>query len=115
MPVTKKRLPGGKVRVSTPGGTKSKATSPAKAAAQERLLNALESNPEFTPAPSPPKMMMPKPAKRSRPSKPPAPKVMPKMLKAPMMNPGDMQMPMGMPPMMSMKPKQRKGMGRKGK
>lgn len=42
MPVTKKRIKGGKVRVSTPGGVKAKATTPEKAAAQERLLNAIE-------------------------------------------------------------------------
>ena len=49
MPVTKTKLPSGKVRVSTPGGVKSKATTPAKAAAQERLLNAVEHNPGFKP------------------------------------------------------------------
>jgi len=32
----------GKVRVSTPSGVKAKATTPAKAAAQKRLLNAVE-------------------------------------------------------------------------
>jgi len=42
MPVTKRSLPSGKVRVSTPGGVKAKATTPAKAAKQERLLNAVE-------------------------------------------------------------------------
>lgn len=42
MPVTKRRLPSGKVRVSTPGGVKAKATTPTKAAKQERLLNAIE-------------------------------------------------------------------------
>lgn len=42
MPVSKRRLPGGKVQVSTPGGTKAKATTPEKAAKQERLLNAVE-------------------------------------------------------------------------
>jgi len=42
MPVRKTKLKGGKVRVSTPGGVKAKATTPAKAAAQERLLNAVE-------------------------------------------------------------------------
>lgn len=47
MPVKKRKLPGGKVRVSTPGGVKAKATTPAKAAAQERLLNAIEHNPDF--------------------------------------------------------------------
>jgi hypothetical protein len=42
MPVTKKKLPSGKVRVSTPGGVKSKATTPEKAAKQEKLLNAID-------------------------------------------------------------------------
>lgn len=49
MPVTKRRLSSGMVRVSTPGGVKAKATTPAKAAAQERLLNAIEHNPNFKP------------------------------------------------------------------
>jgi len=42
MPVKKTKLPSGKVRVSTPHGVKAKATTPEKAAAQERLLNAVE-------------------------------------------------------------------------
>ena len=42
MPVKMSKLPGGKVRVSTPGGTKSKATTMAKAKSQERLLNAID-------------------------------------------------------------------------
>lgn len=42
MPVKIERLPNGKVRVSTPHGTKAKATTPAKAAAQKRLLNAVD-------------------------------------------------------------------------
>jgi hypothetical protein len=42
MPVTLRDLPGDKVRVSTPGGVKSKATSFQKAMAQKRLLNAVE-------------------------------------------------------------------------
>ena len=41
MPV-KIRKVGKKYRVSTPGGTKAKATTKAKAKAQERLLNAVE-------------------------------------------------------------------------
>ncbi len=49
MPVTKRKLPGGKVRVSTPGGVKAKSTTPAKAKRQERLLNAIEHNPDFKP------------------------------------------------------------------
>ena len=42
MPVKQRKLPGGKVRVTTPGGTKAKAASPANAGAQVRLLNAVE-------------------------------------------------------------------------
>jgi len=49
MPVKKTKLKGGKIRVSTPGGVKSKGTTPAKAAAQERLLNTVEHDPDFKP------------------------------------------------------------------
>lgn len=42
MPVTTRKLKSGKVQVRTPGGVKAKATTPAKAAAQKRLLNAVE-------------------------------------------------------------------------
>ncbi len=49
MPVKLRKLKSGKVRVSTPGGTKAKATTPRKAAAQRRLLNALEHNPGWKP------------------------------------------------------------------
>lgn len=42
MPVKLTKLPSGMVRVSTPNGVKSKATTPAKAKAQERLLNAID-------------------------------------------------------------------------
>jgi hypothetical protein len=42
MPVKLRRLKGGRVRVSTPGGVKSKGTSVRKAAAQRRLLNAID-------------------------------------------------------------------------
>lgn len=49
MPVTKTRLKSGKVRVRTPGGIKSKSTTMANAKAQERLLNAIENNPDFRP------------------------------------------------------------------
>lgn len=42
MPVTVKKLNSGKVRVSTPGGVKAKATSMAKAKAQSRLLYAVD-------------------------------------------------------------------------
>ena len=47
MPVKKTKVKGGKVRVSTPGGIKAKATTPAKAAAQTRLLQGIEHNPAF--------------------------------------------------------------------
>lgn len=42
MPVKLKSVGKGKVRVSTPNGVKAKATTPAKAQAQKRLLNAVE-------------------------------------------------------------------------
>lgn len=42
MPVKITKLKGGKVRVSTPGGVKSKSTSLRKAMAQKRLLYAVE-------------------------------------------------------------------------
>lgn len=42
MPVTLKKLKNGKVRVSTPNGVKSKGSTPGNAAAQKRLLNAVE-------------------------------------------------------------------------
>lgn len=42
MPVTKKKLPGGKVQVRTPGGIKSKGSTLANAKKQGRLLNAVE-------------------------------------------------------------------------
>lgn len=42
MPVKLTKLSSGKVKVSTPHGTKARATTPAKAAAQKRLLNAVE-------------------------------------------------------------------------
>ena len=47
MPVTIHKKKGGKVEVRTPGGVKAKSTTMAKAKAQERLLNAIEHNPEF--------------------------------------------------------------------
>ena len=49
MPVKLRKLKSGKVRVSTPGGVKAKATTPAKAKAQARLLHAIEENPDFVP------------------------------------------------------------------
>jgi hypothetical protein len=42
MPVTMKKLGGGKMMVMTPEGVKSRATSFQKAKSQERLLNAVE-------------------------------------------------------------------------
>jgi len=46
MPVRTTRITSGKnkgkVRVSTPGGVKAKATTPAKAARQKRLIQAVE-------------------------------------------------------------------------
>lgn len=42
MPVKTTKLPSGKVRVSTPNMVHAKATTPAKAAAQKRLLNAVK-------------------------------------------------------------------------
>lgn len=42
MPVKMRRLKGGKVQVSTPGGVKAKATTEEKANKQKRLLNAIE-------------------------------------------------------------------------
>lgn len=42
MPAKLRKVKGGKVRVTTPGGVKAKATTPAKAKAQKRLLNAIE-------------------------------------------------------------------------
>ena len=61
MPVKITKLPSGKVKVATPGGTKAKATTPAKAKAQERLLNAVEHG-------APP-VNHPRTPRRGRPSK----------------------------------------------
>jgi hypothetical protein len=49
MPYTTRKLKGGKVSVSSPNGIKAKSTTPEKAAAQERLLRAIEHNPNFKP------------------------------------------------------------------
>ena len=49
MPVRITKLKGGRVRVSTPGGVKSKSTTPAKAKRQRNLLNAIENDPSFKP------------------------------------------------------------------
>jgi hypothetical protein len=56
MPVKLKSVGKGKVRVSTPGGVKAKATTPAKAKAQKRLLNAVEHGWKPTGAPARDKM-----------------------------------------------------------
>ena len=42
MPVKKRKLKSGKIRVTTPGGVKSYGSTPENAAKQERLLNAVE-------------------------------------------------------------------------
>ena len=42
MPVKLNKLKGGKVRVSTPGGVKAKATTPVKAKKLARLLRAID-------------------------------------------------------------------------
>lgn len=42
MPVSIKKVGKGRVKVSTPNGIKAKSTTPAKAQAQKRLLNAVE-------------------------------------------------------------------------
>lgn len=42
MPVKITKLKSGKVRVSTPGGVKAKATTKAKAEKQKKLLNAID-------------------------------------------------------------------------
>ncbi len=49
MPYKETKLKGGKVKVTSPHGTKAKATTPEKAAAQMRLLRAVEHNPNFKP------------------------------------------------------------------
>lgn len=45
MPVRVENLGNGKVRVSTPGGVKAKSTTPAKAAAQKRIIEAADRKP----------------------------------------------------------------------
>jgi len=47
MPVKIKKLKGGQFEVRTPNGVKSKHTTKKNAMRQQRLLNALEHNPEF--------------------------------------------------------------------
>ena len=44
MPAKLTRLPSGKVRVSTPGGVKSKATTMKNAQAQKRIIEAADRN-----------------------------------------------------------------------
>lgn len=52
MPVTMTKLKSGKVRVSTPGGVKSKGSTPTNAKRQKRLLNAVEHGFKPTGAPA---------------------------------------------------------------
>lgn len=47
MPVNIRKNKGGGYSVRTPGGVKAKNTTKAKAESQERLLNAIEHNPDF--------------------------------------------------------------------
>ena len=49
MPVKIRKKADGRYEVRTPGGVKAKSTTRAKAKAQERLLNAIEHNPNFAP------------------------------------------------------------------
>jgi hypothetical protein len=49
VPVKIKKTSKGKYQVRTPGGVKAKGTTKKKAKAQERLLNAVEHNPDFRP------------------------------------------------------------------
>jgi hypothetical protein len=49
MPVKIKKQKGGGYQVRTPNGIKAKNTTKEKAQAQERLLNAVEHNPDFHP------------------------------------------------------------------
>lgn len=57
MPVKVEKMAGGIMRVSTPGGVKSKATSFQKAMAQKRLLNAVDHGWKPTKMKSPKAMM----------------------------------------------------------
>lgn len=57
MPVKVEKMAGGMMRVSTPGGVKSKATSFQKAMAQKRLLNAVDHGWKPTKMKSPKAMM----------------------------------------------------------
>lgn len=52
MPVTIRKKKGGKYRVSTPGGVKSKGTTKKKAERQKRLINAVEHGFKPTGAPA---------------------------------------------------------------
>jgi len=52
MPVKMQKLKSGKVRVSTPGGVKSKGSTPTNAKRQRNLLNAVEHGWKPTGAPA---------------------------------------------------------------
>lgn len=49
MPVSIRSVGGGRYQVRTPNQVHAKATTKAKAVKQERLLNAIEHNPNFRP------------------------------------------------------------------
>lgn len=49
MPYKTTKIKGGKVRVTSPNGVKSKGSTPTNAKRQVRLLNAIEHDPEFKP------------------------------------------------------------------
>lgn len=49
MPYSSKKVGKNKVQVRSPHGIKAKGTTPAKAKAQMRLLNAIEHDPSFKP------------------------------------------------------------------
>ena len=49
MPVSIRKTKGGRYKVFTPNGVKSKSTSLEKAKRQKRFLNALDNNPNFNP------------------------------------------------------------------
>ncbi len=49
MPYKTTKLKSGKVRVTSPSGVRAKATTPAKAKKQVKLLNAIKHNPNFKP------------------------------------------------------------------
>lgn len=49
MPTTVRKVGRGRYSVRTPSGTKAKSTTKKKAESQQRLLNAIEHNPDFKP------------------------------------------------------------------